>query len=189
MAAFTVIWKVVRSPGITALNNLRNANGIPGQLDMQSYIGRAVHVICPSVRETEFPLEVPANLGLYGSIVLDTIPIEVSDPELNVWLNRGETVLMSMGTHFHYSESQVEAVIQGFLNSVNHGSDTQLLWKLPDKPKFENVIKEALRDRRDRERFRIIEWFDADPASVMKHPSVVAWIHHGGANSYFEGAL
>jgi hypothetical protein len=156
---------------------------------METSITRAVHVICPSVRETDFPLAVPEWLGLYGPIVLDTTPIEGSDPELNRWLDRGETVLMCMGTHFHYSESQVKAVIDGFLGAITHDSNTQFLWKLSDKSKFDDLIEEALKNPRDKDRFKIVEWLEADPASIMKHPNVIAWIHHGGANSYFEGAL
>ena len=40
---------------------------------------------------------------------------------------------MSMGTHFHYTESQVNAAINGFLSAIIHDSNTQLLWKLSDK--------------------------------------------------------
>ena len=189
MAALTLIWKMNRSPDLSAFNKYRNAHGLSGRLSLGSCICRAAHVISPSVREIDFPLFVPDHIGLYGPIILDTTPVEVSDPELNRWLNKGETVLMCMGTHFYHTESQVKAVIDGFLSAVKHDSGTQFLWKLSDKPKFENLIEEALRDPRDKERFRIVDWLDADPASVLKHPNVVAWIHHGGANSYFEGAL
>ena len=188
-AALVFIWKTVRSPGIAALDRCRNSHGLPGRLFSQSPITRAAHVICPSVRETDFPMVIPDYLGLYGPIVLDATPVEVSDPHLNSWLNRGKTVLMSMGTHFHYSDSQVKAILDGFISAVTHDSNTQFLWKLPDKPRFENLIKEVLRDPKDEERFKIVDWLDADPASVMKHPNLVAWIHHGGANSYFEGTL
>ena len=156
---------------------------------MQTAPTRAVHVICPGVREIEFPMFVPDFLGLYGPIVLDTTPVEASDPELNQWLGRGETVIMCMGTHFRYTESQVKTIISGFLSVVNHDSGTQFLWKLPSKPKFEGLIEEALKNPKDKERFRIVDWLEADPASIMKHPNVIAYIHHGGANSFYEVAL
>lgn len=178
-----------RSPEIAAFNKYRNEHGLPGRFSIQSSVTRAIHVISPGVREIELPLVIPGYLGVYGPIVLDTAHVEVSDPALNLWLNRGETVLMCMGTHFHFSESQVKAIIDGFLSAVNHDSNTQFLWKLPGQSKFENLMKEALKNPRDKERFKIVEWLDADPASIMKHPNVVAWVHHGGANSYFEGAL
>ena len=96
---------------------------------------------------------------------------------------------MCIGTHFHYTESHVKAVISGFLSGINHDSDTQLLWKLSDKSRFEGLIEEALKDPRDKQRFKIVDWFEADPASIMKHPNVIAYIHHSGANSYYESAL
>jgi len=55
--------------------------------------------------------------------------------------------------------------------------------------KFESLIEEALKDPSDNERFKIVNWFEADPASIMKHPNIVAYVHHGGANSFYEGAL
>ena len=190
MAAIGFIWKIARSPVISEFNKYRNAHGLPGGAPiMTTARARAAHVICPGVLEIDFPLVVPDSLGLYGPIVLDTAPIETADPELNEWLDRGETVMMCMGTHFHYTESHVKAVISGFLSGINHDSDTQLLWKLSDKSKFEGLIEEALRDPRDRERFKIVDWFEADPASIMKHPNVIVYIHHGGANSYYESAL
>ena len=178
------------SPEVDRLAKYRHKRGLPGRLPTESSLTSAVHVICPGVRETDLPVvTVPDRIGLYGPIVLDTTPVGVCDPELDRWLNRGETVLVCMGTHFHYSESQVKAVVLGFLSAVAHGSDTQLLWKLPNKSQFEDLFEEVLKDPRDRDRFRIVDWLEADPASIMKHPNVVAWVHHGGANSYFEGTL
>ena len=189
MATIALIWKLATAPAITELIKYRNTHGLPGRLPMESTPARAIHVICPGVRETEFPLVLPENIGLYGPIVLDTAPVGLSDPGLYQWLNRGETVLMCMGTHFQYTESQVKAVIEGFLSAMPHGSNTQFLWKLSDRSKFEGLIDEALRDQRVKDRVKIVDWLDADPASIMRHPNVVVWIHHGGANSYFEGAL
>ena len=191
MALLVLIWILVRSPEISELNKYRNAHGLPGWLPAKSAATRAAHVICSSVCEIDFPLPVavPDWLGLYGPIILDTTPIETSDPELYQWLGRGDTVMMCMGTHFHYSESQVKAVISGFLSAIDHDSNAQFLWKLSDKSKFESLIEEALKDPRDKERFRIVDWFEADPASIMKHPNVVACVHHGGANTFYEVSL
>ena len=189
-AAFRFLWIIVTSPKISKLNKYRNAHGLPGRLPVMDTIHtRADHVICAGVREIDFPLVVPDFLGLYGPIVLDTTPIETADSELNRWLGRGETVVMCMGTHVYYTESRVKAVINGFLGGINHDSNTQFLWKLSEKSKFESLIEETLKDPRDKDRFKIVDWLEADPASIMKHPNVIAYIHHGGANSYFEAAL
>ena len=190
MAVFSFTWKIATSPAISNFIKYRNAHGLLGQVPIMKVARtRAEHVICPGVREIELPLFVPDFLGLYGPIVLDTTPIETAEPELNKWLDRGEAVIICMGTHFHYSESQVKAIISGLLGGINRDSNTQFLWKLSDKSKFESLIEEALKDPRDKERFKIVDWFDADPASIMKHPNVIAYIHHGGANTFYEVAL
>ena len=180
---------MARSPEISKCNKYRHAHGLPGRLPIETAPTRAVHVICPGVRETDYPLFLPDFIGLYGPIVLDTVPIETADPELNQWLGRGETVIMCMGTHFHYTESQVKAVISGFLGAVNHDSNTQFLWKLSNRPRFESLIEEALGGPKDKERFKIVDWLEADLVSIMKHPNVIAYIHHGGANSFCEASL
>ena len=179
---------MLTAPGINNLIKYRNERGIPGRLPIQSSFSRALHLISPGIRELDFPLFIPDTVGLYGPVVLNTSPVEVADPELTRWLDRGKTVMMCMGTHFHYSESQVRVVINGFLGAVDHDSGLQLFWKLHGKDKFENLIEELLANPKDRERFRIVDWIKADPAAVMDHPNVVVSIHHGGANSYYEAA-
>ena len=189
MATIVFTWKMATSPEISKFNKYRHAHGFPGRLPAETAPTRAVHVICPGVRETDYPLFLPDFIGLYGPIVLDAAPIETADPELNQWLGRWETVIMCMGTHFHFTESQVEAVISSFLGAVNHDSNTQFLWKLPDRSRFESLIEGALGGPKDKERFKIVDWLEVDPVSIMKHPNVIACIHHGGANSFYEASL
>ena len=119
MVLLVLTRKIVRSPEISELNKYCDTHGPPGWLPVKSAATRAAHVVCSSVCEIDFPLVVPDWLGLYGPIVLDTTPIETSDPELYQWLGMGETVVMCMGTHFHYSESQVKAVIGGLLSAID----------------------------------------------------------------------
>ena len=155
---------------------------------MDAPLSRAIHMISPGIRELDYPLFIPDTIGLYGPVVLDATPVEVADPELTQWLDRGETVMMCMGTHYHYTELQVRAVIKGFLGAVGRDSGVQFFWKLSGKDKFENLIEELLTHPKDRERFKIVDWIHADPSAVMNHQNVVASIHHGGANSYYEAA-
>lgn len=115
-------------------------------------------------------------MGLHGPLVLDTTPVEVADPELARWLDRGETVMMCMGTHYHYTESQVRAVINGFLGAIDSNSRIQFFWKLSGRVSFEGMIGELLANPRDRQRFRIVDWIDADPAAVMAHPNLVTGV-------------
>ena len=94
--------------------------------------------------------------------------------------------MMSMGTHFCYSKAQVRNAIRGFIAGTS--STDQVLWKLYEKAKFQHILDEELRNERVKERFRIVDWIDVDPGEVMRHKNVVAYVHHGGANSYYEAA-
>ena len=76
VAGIALMWKFVTSPEIDRLAKYRKKHGLSGRLPLESAPARAAHVICPSVRETDFPLVVPDYLGLYGPIVLDTTPID-----------------------------------------------------------------------------------------------------------------
>ena len=166
----------------------RNERGLPGRLPLETSKSRALHIISPGIRELDYPLFIPDTIGLYGPVVLDTTPVELADPELAEWLDRGKTVMMCMGTHYCYTESQVRAVVNGFLGAVDRDSGIQFFWKLSGKDEFEDLIEELLANPRDRERFRIVDWIHADPAAVMNHSNVIVSIHHGGANSYYEAA-
>ena len=183
-----MIHTVVTSPELKSLVRYRNKHGLPGRLPLGPSKSHALHIISPGIRELDYPLFIPDNMGLYGPLVLDTTPVEVADPELARWLDRGETVMMCMGTHHHFTESQVKTVINGFLGAIDPESGVQFFWKLSGKDKFEGMIEELVANSKDRERFRIVDWIDADPAAVMNHPNVVVSIHHGGANSYHEAA-
>ena len=103
-----------------------------------------------------------------------------------MWLDGGKTIMMSMGTHFHYSEAQVRNIIRGFI--VGTSFTDQVFWKLHEKAEFQHILDEELGSEQVKERFRIVDWIDADPGEVMKHKNVVACVHHGGANSYYEVA-
>lgn len=180
-----LIYLIVTSPELNNLVKYRNEHGVAGGLPLRTSHSRALHVISSEIRELDYPLFIPSKIGLYGPMVLDTTPVEVADPELKRWLDRGKTVMMCMGTHYHYTESQVRAVINGFLDAVDHDSGIQLFWKLSG---FESLIEQLLANPKDREKFRIVDWIHADPSAVMNHPNVVVSIHHGGANSYYEAA-
>ena len=146
-----------------------------------------MEVISPDIIDLDFPFTKPSNLRLYGPIVLDGAPLQDLDPQLSKWLDAAPAVLMSMGTHFTYTETQVRAVLRGFLTALD--PKTRVLWKLPRLSSFKDIIDELLPGTEDKERFMIVDWIPVDPFSVMTHKNVVTLIHHGGANSYFEAAL
>ena len=172
---------------ISTLVKYRNSHGIFGRLPHEVPLRKAVEVISPCIVDLDFPFEKPNNLGLYGPIVLDGVSVRDLDPQLSDWLDAGPTVLMSMGTHFTYTRPQVKAVLQGFLAALD--PNTRVLWKLPRHSSFNDIIDELLPRIEDKGRLMIVDWIPVDQFSIMTHKNVMALVHHGGANSYYEAAL
>ena len=139
-------------------------------------VARSIHTFCFGIPELDFPLTFPSNVGLYGPVTLDSTPLLPED-ELSNWLDGGRTIMMCMGTHFSYSESQTRNIIRAFIAGTL--PTDQVLWKMRNKAKLQHVIDEELENESVKERFRIVEWIDADPGEVMKHKNVVVYVHHG----------
>ncbi|TRM68639.1 glycosyltransferase family 1 protein [Schizophyllum amplum] len=183
-----MLYHGMRSPQLKGVNAARVARGCsslyPG-LDCMRVSPERIY-ITPGVREVDVPFVKPPTLRLCGPISADFASIRESDPALASWLDRGETVLMIMGTHFDYDEPLARRVLTGLLGGVDAG--TQILWKVPNRKELDVVFDELLTTTRDRERVRAVTWFDSEPASILEHENVVCYIHHGGANSYYECA-
>lgn len=182
-----MLYSYLTAPEISTLVKYRNSHGILGRLPHEAPLRKATEVISPGIIDLDFPFKKPNNLRLYGPIVLDGLQIRDLHPRLADWLDSGPTVLMSMGTHFTYTEPQVRAVLRGFLAALD--PKTRVLWKLPHHSSFNDIIDELLPRVEDKERFMIVDWVPVDPFSIMTHRNVMALVHHGGANSYFEAAL
>ena len=182
-----LISRVRSDPGFNELMNYRHAHGLPGDLPIGvPSVKRSTHTFCFGLPELELPITLPPNVGLYGPVALDSSPLSKED-ELSKWLDGGKTIMMCMGTHFRYSENQVRNIVRGFLAGTS--STDQVLWKLRDLAKFQHILDEELANEQVKGRFMFVDWLDADPAEVLKHVNVVANVHHGGANSYYEAAL
>lgn len=187
MLNFTFVSRVPGNLGFKELMSYRHSHGLPGDLPMGGpSVKRSVHTLCFSLPELEFPITLPPNVGLYGPVPLDSTPLS-KESELSKWLDGRRTIVMNMGTNFHYSEAQVRNVLRGFIAGTSPVD--QVFWKLHDKARFQHILDEELVNEQVKERFRIVDWIDVDPGEVMKHENVVAYVHHGGANSYHEAAL
>jgi len=187
MLSFAFIYRIITNQDLKELMSHRHSHGLSRDLPVGGpSVKRSVHTFCFGLPELEFPVTLPPNVGLYGPVTLDSTPLS-KDDELRKWLDGGRTIVMSMGSHFKYSETQVRNTLRGFITGTS--ATDQVFWKLPDKAKFQDVIDEELENERVKERFRIVDWIGVDPGEVMKHENVVAYVHHGGANSYHEAAL
>lgn len=69
----------------------------------------------------------------------------------------------------------------------------QALWKLlPSKnpgegEKITATVEEILAEELASKRVIIASWLMADPTAILQSGHIIATVHHGGANSFFEG--
>ena len=112
---FVIIFRLLTHPDLKELMSYRHSHGMPGKFPVAGpSVKRSVHTLCFGLPELEYPITLPPNVGLYGPVTLDSTPLSKED-ELSTWLDGGKTIMMSMGTHFHYSEAQVRNTIRGFI--------------------------------------------------------------------------
>jgi hypothetical protein len=149
-------------------------------------------------KELEYPLRyIPEHIVPVGPMVLPVSPVAKDDPDLATWLDKGPTLYINMGTHFQTSLVGVRAIMGALrftLDAARHnGMDKlQVLWKLKGldftSPEDE-AVKAVLGDELAKGSVRIVEWLAPQPLAVLEHPNVVAFMNHGGANSFLEGVV
>ena len=86
-------------------------------------------VISPGIIDLDFLFTKPSNARLYELVVPDSVPGQDLDLLPSGWLGATPTVLMSMGTHFTYTNAKVKVVLWGFLAALD--PKMRVLWKLP----------------------------------------------------------
>ncbi|MDI1490336.1 MAG: hypothetical protein OHK93_001536 [Ramalina farinacea] len=148
--------------------------------------------LSPCIPALSYPMQIPDNVVACGPI---TIPhadnLADEDPELAKWLRKGKgTILINLGSHAQSSEGNdaVELATAIRLVLSSHPS-LQILWKFrgaatTHADRLDNILGPHLRS----EQVRIVEWLNVDPAAILASGHVVAMLHHGGANSFFEAA-
>ena len=140
--------------------------------------------ISPALPEIDLPFVIPPNVTTCGPILSPMRPISQIDPELANWLKRGPTIVISLGTHAMSEASDVQELASGLKIAMSQRSDLQVLWKLTSQS------KEGLLSVLDKElasgRVLIKDWLTADPLAILQSGHIVCFVHHGGANSFYE---
>ena len=177
--------------------NLKQIQALRSSLGIKSTVGdplqHGVICICPALAETDFPFAViPEEIRLCGPIVVPFDPLEESDPALMKWLDNGPTVMINLGSHVA-SDEKIAREIAGAIRILLDHHDKrgprkmQVLWKAKASGDVEKVIEEIIGKEIKEGRVKVLAWLDAEPISVLQHPNVVCTVHHGGANSFYEG--
>ncbi|KAF8555815.1 UDP-Glycosyltransferase/glycogen phosphorylase [Imleria badia] len=187
-----LIMQFMTSVNMKQITALRRSFGLDNTFGAKRFPG--VTYICPALTEIDFPLAViPDEILLCGPIVMPFDPLEESDPALMKWLENGPTVMINLGSHVLSNEELAREMSRAFRILLDYhdkkgGSrKIQVLWKAKPDGDIQKVIDEIIGKEIKEERIKVVAWLDAEPVSILQHPNVVCTVHHGGANSFYEG--
>ncbi|EPS27025.1 putative UDP-galactose:ceramide 1-beta-galactosyltransferase [Penicillium oxalicum 114-2] len=123
--------------------------------------------LTPAFEELDFPLNVPNNVISCGPVLRGHLPLSKADAEIEAW-HAKPTILISLGSHAPLSET----------NALQMAKAIQA----ENSKKFNEILRPSI----EKGSVRIVSWIRADIMSILDSERVVAFVHHGGANSFFE---
>lgn len=133
----------------------------------------------------DFPFKIPNNVISCGPILWQCPRLSESDPDLDGWLTK-PTILISLGSHVRPSETVAVQMAKGIDSMLNKHGGVQILWKLQYDWESSDTFKHVLGERIAAASVKVTPWIQPDLMSVLSTGRIVAYVHHGGANSYFE---
>lgn len=182
------------SPLFREIAAARKAVGLPGPVpSIGPYVSEGTHYLVPDLPALSLPLDlIPNNVTACGPIVslpLGNDDLTASGRQLLEWMGGSETamVLVSFGSHLALSNEDCIALAKGLERALKQHPRLLVLWKrkVPEDDDLASVTA-ALGDSWTEGRVKMVEWLAVDPAYLLTRPGVVAHVHHGGANAYFE---
>ncbi|KAJ5917833.1 hypothetical protein N7454_010208 [Penicillium verhagenii] len=141
--------------------------------------------LTPAFQEMDFPLYVPENVVSCGPILRSYQSLAEKDPEMAAWLTKS-TILISLGSHAKPTEDVAIEMAKAIQRVLDNHTDHQVLWKLRYEWKTSVAFQKILGAFLDSGSVRIVPWIQADIITVLETGKIAVYVHHGGANSYFE---
>ncbi|CZR69812.1 uncharacterized protein PAC_19712 [Phialocephala subalpina] len=180
------IYSVLNTPHLAEKKVFLKANGIAKPLDVFSIYQKEYLWLTQSLPESEFPMPViPDNVVTCGPIFRSSAPAAEQDPELAAWLSRAPTVLINLGSTVTFDEYGAGEMVHAIKNLLSN-TTLQVLWKFNKRGIYSrDVFSEVWKEIEDG-RLRLEKWLSIDPAAMMETGNIVASVHHGGANCFFE---
>ncbi|TFK37243.1 hypothetical protein BDQ12DRAFT_653145 [Crucibulum laeve] len=195
----SLTYNLLTCPRMKLINDTRKAFGLDGMLPLFGGFQKDVEYLAPMIPELDFPLTViPQNITLCGPFILPvTHTVAHNDAELAQWLkdSNGRTILVNLGTHAIVNTTNTRELAKAFSAVIQHerihGRSLQILWKLQLVPgsEVDEILKEELGSEIKIGIVRVVDWLAVDPIAILQQGNIICSIHHGGANSFFEGIM
>ena len=141
--------------------------------------------LSPSFKEMEFPLYVPDNVISCGPILRKSPPLTESDPALDSWLKE-PTILICLGSHVQAPEYETMEMTKAIQAVLREFPEIQVLWKHTYNWESSPTVKNVLGALVHSKKVRVVPWIKPEIISILQGGNIVAYVHHGGANSFFE---
>ena len=156
---------------------IRKELGLPKPPEPMTRVAEAQLVLCYSVAEMDYPLEIPDHVRLVGPMI-PPLP-QAPAGELAEWLDaRPSVIYVGLGTNTRLTSAEVSSLteVARRLEGTHH-----VLWKLPKEQQHLLPPRESLPGN-----LRIESWVPSQ-LDVLAHPNVAAFVTHGGGNGFHEG--
>lgn len=141
--------------------------------------------LSPSFQEMDFPLYVPDNVISCGPILRPCPSLTDSDPALDSWLKE-PTILICLGSHVQAPENDALQMTMATQAVLREFPSMQVLWKLKYDWESSPTVKNILGSLVSSDKVRIFPWIQPEIISLLEGGNILAYVHHGGANSFFE---
>ncbi|KAJ6122878.1 hypothetical protein N7512_005343 [Penicillium capsulatum] len=151
---------------------------------VSAYSKESLH-LTPSFQKMDFPFHVPDNVVSCGPILRQCEPLAKSDPDLAAWLSK-PTILISLGSHVKPTEKVAVQMAKGIQTVLTERPYLQVLWKLRYDWQSSNLFVKIIGSLVNSGAVKIVPWIESDIIAVLETGQIITYVHHGGANSYFE---
>ncbi|KAL7905070.1 hypothetical protein GGI35DRAFT_489300 [Trichoderma velutinum] len=167
-----------------------------------------LRILVANSSDLDYPFDkLPSHVIPCGPIIRPSLDLGKVDQSLELWLARGPTIYVNLGTHLEMTKSEaveMAAAFRQFLDTTDaRGRKLQILWKLkikrvetedkvtPSSPEQHeddvyNAIRRHLGTEMDNDQIRLTNWVTAEPKSVLESGHVICSVNHGGASSFNE---
>jgi polyene glycosyltransferase len=155
---------------------IRKEFGLP-RTEPMIRVAEAEKVLCYSVAQIDYPLEVPEHVRLVGAMI-PPLP-QAPDGELTEWLDaRPSVIYAGLGTNTRLTRAEVSSLVEV---ARRRDGAHHVLWKLPQPQQHLLPPRESLPGN-----LRIESWVPSQ-LDVLAHPNVTVFVNHGGGNGFHEG--